>query len=514
MQINPDRITVLLERTLERALERAKEQKNLTKMLLPEDIQLYNILIKAHNEGSPSLNLRGWRNCHTFDIFSLAKFPELQSLKMLDFKIYPSISTLPKLNSLSCEGRLEASDLINISELAQLEKLTIGGGNTITRVKGAVLNLSKFANLKSLIYSNCSVSGFPDRIDAVTQLTLLIFKPRECNAYQREYPIPSDIAALVNLRTMKIRCLSLPNSFQNFTKLKVLEIESSNIEALPSSLMLASLRELSFLGKKLQSLPESIGDLSNLNKLKLVSDQLTRLPESVTKLAKLTQLHLSSPKLETLPKNIGFLRELTSFHLTALRSLQIPESIGNLKKLTNLELIGGPYKLPESIGDLRCLNHLHVKERLNGQINKDDGRFNPSLLSFNAMLKLASSNLDTFFLENKNPDALTVFQGQYLSRFLQSRITSQASLKQLAADRREWSTTHQYPSHRTINLIGLHSAQAIDKELAGCKTDDKVEYSILLSASLLKSDEGLPQSLLKMKGIVNLNFNSFWILGE
>ena len=73
--------------------------------------------------------------------------------------------------------------------------------------------------------------------------------------------------------------------------------------------------QLGLYAKKLSSLPENIGNLSNLQTLILSSNQLVSLPETIGQLMNLQKVDLSGNKCVSLPETIGtmVIRQPTCF---------------------------------------------------------------------------------------------------------------------------------------------------------------------------------------------------------
>eukprot|EP00002_Diphylleia_rotans_P012407 TRINITY_DN2426_c0_g1_i1.p1 TRINITY_DN2426_c0_g1~~TRINITY_DN2426_c0_g1_i1.p1 ORF type:complete len:111 (+),score=12.56 TRINITY_DN2426_c0_g1_i1:48-380(+) len=104
---------------------------------------------------------------------------------------------------------------------------------------------------------------------------------------------------------------------------------SSSLEALlklrpygiASSEALKSADWLSFRSKRLGSLAESIGRLTNLTFLNLSDNELSSLPESIRQLTNLTYLSLEANQLSSFPESIGQLTNLTGLSLDFLHCL-------------------------------------------------------------------------------------------------------------------------------------------------------------------------------------------------
>lgn len=97
----------------------------------------------------------------------------------------------------------------------------------------------------------------------------------------------------------------------------------------------------------LNTLPESLGQLTALELLYLDHNRLSNLPESIGQLTALRGLYLSYNQLSTLPESIGKLTALTDLYLYENQLSNLPESIGKPSVLRNLAIWGNP--LPEEL---------------------------------------------------------------------------------------------------------------------------------------------------------------------
>jgi len=147
---------------------------------------------------------------------------------------------------------------------------------------------------------------------------------------------------------------------------------------------LPALKELSFSGLDLTSVPPQIGDFPNLKGLSLAYNKLTTLPDQIKNLKMLTGLSILQNRFQTLPDLSALTRlshlsassnslltsiSATVFKLTALTSLDlsycpittVSADLGKLTKLERLDLDAGQItELPAAIGQLKQLKYLEI----------------------------------------------------------------------------------------------------------------------------------------------------------
>ena len=124
-----------------------------------------------------------------------------------------------------------------------------------------------------------------------------------------------------------------------------------------------SVRELTLSMNQIQSLPESVGELSQLKKLRIAGNSLRALPGSIGRLGALELLEASKNQLGSLPESLGELRQLKKLIVWGNLLRALPESIGCLGALEVLEASKNQLgSLPESVGELRQLTTLSVSD--------------------------------------------------------------------------------------------------------------------------------------------------------
>jgi Leucine-rich repeat (LRR) protein len=216
-------------------------------------------------------------------------------------------------------------------------------------------NISHFSKITSL----------PTQIGLLTQLhTLDLFC---CSDLTN---IPTELEYLTNLREFRLSGTTKINTFplkmKNRIKLEVLELNSLNIEMIPSEVwMMTKLRHLSLYDNKLSFIPSELSCLSNLTHLNLSSNQITHLSNQINKLTQLQYLNLSCNRLTEFPDDISSLLHLSGLWIYNNKLNQFPSQLPpNLVRLNlNWNLITS---IPSTI--LFSLTRLEILDLSNNQI--------------------------------------------------------------------------------------------------------------------------------------------------
>jgi internalin A len=172
------------------------------------------------------------------------------------------------------------------------------------------------------------------------------------------------LKSLENFSAKYIKAENLPESFGNLISLRILDLKNCNFKTLPNSFgNLINLERLNLeQNRHLESLPKSFGNLVSLKKLTLSDNRLSNLPESFGNLKSLEELNLNACKLKYVPLSFGNLKTIQKLYLSENSLEHLPKSIGNLNSLQFLFLNKNPLKdLPKTIGELKSLIELRLE---------------------------------------------------------------------------------------------------------------------------------------------------------
>jgi Leucine rich repeat/Leucine Rich Repeat len=167
---------------------------------------------------------------------------------------------------------------------------------------------------------------------------------------------------VVGLSLYQRKLNSLPNNIGQLDSLEELNLYENHLISIPESIGgLKSLKKLWLFGNKLESLPASICSLSALRVLWLADNNLTDLPENFGRLKALINLNLGHNRILFLPKSFGSLENLIKLELSYNQITSLPVSIGALKSLKSFWITNNSLlTLPKSIGSLISLEELNL----------------------------------------------------------------------------------------------------------------------------------------------------------
>jgi leucine-rich repeat protein SHOC2 len=105
----------------------------------------------------------------------------------------------------------------------------------------------------------------------------------------------------------------------------------------------------------------AIASRLRVSTLYLSNRNIDTLPESIGELTELTELHLENNQLTNLPESIGKLTNLTKLYLQSNQLIDLPEILANLTNLTNLEINGNPFTDLSILKKIQYLKGLKIK---------------------------------------------------------------------------------------------------------------------------------------------------------
>lgn len=144
-------------------------------------------------------------------------------------------------------------------------------------------------------------------VSALKDLELLIGEPPIFSAHE-------DHVIMLDIREKKLE--KLPESIGNLFNLKTLNINNNTIRELPDSFSnLTNLESLNYFGNGIRELPNSIGNLSKLKRLDIGLNKIEELPESMKKLLNLKTLSIDYNRIRQIPEFIWGLPELTELRI-------------------------------------------------------------------------------------------------------------------------------------------------------------------------------------------------------
>lgn len=205
-----------------------------------------------------------------------------------------------------------------------------------------------------LAFTAILMSSVFSGVPGTTAASVKVLEISEHNAKLLEH-----IGSYSDLEVLSISCLedlqSLPDSIGNLTKLKELRIDNGNgcsmNPVLPESIgNLRSLEKLILFGAqdprdpgpqsgKRHEFPRNMSQLSNLVYLDLGRNGLEEIPPFVKDLPKLGELRFQwNMNLKAIPAFISNLRELTTLRLDANGLHDLPDFLNSLPKLTHITL--------------------------------------------------------------------------------------------------------------------------------------------------------------------------------
>ncbi|MFK7748530.1 MAG: leucine-rich repeat domain-containing protein [Kordia sp.] len=135
-----------------------------------------------------------------------------------------------------------------------------------------------------------------------------------------------------------------------------------DLNAREKAVVLNEIKELSFYGNEIETIPSSIHLLKKLTSLLFSFNKLVAIPVEICKLTTLKSLTISNNQLERIPKQIGMLENLESLILSRNKLQFVTGKIERLTKLKHLDVSSNHLtELPKSILGLTSLEKLFVQ---------------------------------------------------------------------------------------------------------------------------------------------------------
>ncbi|XP_076858173.1 leucine-rich repeat and calponin homology domain-containing protein 1 isoform X3 [Brachyhypopomus gauderio] len=160
--------------------------------------------------------------------------------------------------------------------------------------------------------------------------------------------IPPEVVHLVSLETLNLyhNCIkSIPDTIISLQSLTSLNISRNQLSMVPACVCGLPLRVLNASNNKLNSLPESISQLTNLMELDVSCNEVTTLPRHIGRLKDLRELNVRRNLLCGLPDDLADL-PLVKFDFSCNKVSTIPVCYRKMTQLQSLQLDNNPLQSP------------------------------------------------------------------------------------------------------------------------------------------------------------------------
>jgi Leucine-rich repeat (LRR) protein len=296
---------------------------------------------------------------------TISNLTSLQTLLLSsNFELNRLPSSMTKLTSLlhlSLDRTNIQSDTL-ISVVCRLPSLQVLELDWTEQLKTLPSQISQLTSLQHLSLWKSGIKSLSTQIGLLTQLHTLNL---DC-CYSLNN-IPTELEHLTNLRVFRLSETTKINKFslkmKNWIKLEVLELNSLNIEMIPSEVwMMTKLRHLSLNDNKLSFIPSELYCLSNLTHLDLSHNQITHISNQINKLTQFQILYLSSNQLTQFRDDISLLLHLSELWIDNNNLNQFPSQLP--PNLVHLNLYGNSLtSIPSTtIPSLTRLEFLNLSE--------------------------------------------------------------------------------------------------------------------------------------------------------
>lgn len=277
------------------------------------------------------------------DISLLATLPDLEHLILTDCstKDFSALKTAPNLNQLDIINHQGVILLSSISEITQLEKLTLSNNKHFTT--NSLTSIENLTKLKKLILNDLPITD----ISALSNLTSNI---QEITVNSLEVKQTGSWALLTSLKGLEFYSCNLKNTtFIKYNSgLESLTISHSEINTV--DLMLNNLKNLIISSSNITSLG-NIKEMSKLEELVLDHNQLTDVTE-LKNLKNLTSINISHNNIREVCSLSGNLKiQSIDISYNPIEEFSCLIALPNLQKLVSNHSCY--YCNPKDLDDLR-----------------------------------------------------------------------------------------------------------------------------------------------------------------
>jgi Leucine-rich repeat (LRR) protein len=201
----------------------------------------------------------------------------------------------------------------------------------------------------------------------LSNLTLFYRSPCERNEDDSSISLLSLLRGNVNITSLNLhncQINSLPDWIGEFGAITELELSMNNLNTLPESILnLSKLESIVLTNNHFALLPDWIGDILSLKYLIIADNKLVKITDNIGNLTQLQDLFIDKNLLKELPQTIGNLTQLITLVASNNQLFSLPSSIGRLTRLRWLYLeYNRIVEIPNSIGDLLELQELEISD--------------------------------------------------------------------------------------------------------------------------------------------------------
>ncbi|WP_426478965.1 leucine-rich repeat domain-containing protein [Chryseobacterium sp. CBSDS_008] len=177
-------------------------------------------------------------------------------------------------------------------------------------------------------------------------LTYLRLKNLDLILMNETSTIPSWIGEYEKMRIFKVinekkKIISIPESIGKLSNLVQFDIPNNQVSILPNSIYnLKNLNYFNLSGNPIISIADKINNLNKLEYLYLDNTLIKSLPETICKLQKIKDIYIKNTKISKLPKCLGDLSNLEWLVISGTQLTEFPIEILNAPKLKTIRANG------------------------------------------------------------------------------------------------------------------------------------------------------------------------------